>query len=139
MRDGNRMNLAGERVRERQDELDLTRTDLAGRLADQTDAQWNLEFPEVQRLEYGQRIISDLELLALGRALDGEHEWLLTGKVAYTPRRRKPAPKDGGGKAAIEIRWLTVRRLGGSTSGSSFIFGPNQFLRRSFFCTCRTD
>lgn len=99
MRNGNRMNLAGERVRERRDELDLTRTDLAGRLADSTDAQWNPEFPEIRRLEAGQRIISDLELLALGRALNCEPEWLLTGKVAYAPRRRKLAPKDGGEKS----------------------------------------
>ena len=103
MRDGNRVNLAGERVRERRDELDLTRTDLAGRLADQTDAQWNPEFPEIRRLEYGQRIISDLELLALGRALNCEPEWLLTGKVAYAPRRRKLVPKDDGGKTTTEI------------------------------------
>ena len=88
LRSGGRMNLAGERVRVRRDELDLTRTDLAGRLADHTDALWNPEFPEIRRIELGTRIVSDLELLALGHALDCEPEWLLTGKAAYAPKKK---------------------------------------------------
>lgn len=89
LRSGERMNLAGERVRQRRDELKLTRADLAGRLADNTDAVWNPAFPEIRRIETGQRIISDLELLALGQTLNCKPEWLLTGEDGYAPKGSK--------------------------------------------------
>ena len=89
LRSGERMNLAGERVRQRRDELKLTRMDLAGRLADHTDAVWNPAFPEIRRIELGTRLISDLEILALSLALKCEPEWLLTGKEVYAPKSIK--------------------------------------------------
>lgn len=77
--DGKLNQLAG-RVVTRRRALQLGQEDLCGRIAQVTDGVWNPTWRDVQRIERGQRIVSDIEVLILARALDCSPCWLLTGQ-----------------------------------------------------------
>ena len=64
----------------RRRELHLGQEDLCGRIAQLTAGEWNPTWRDVQRIERGQRIVSDIELLIIARALDCSACWLLTGQ-----------------------------------------------------------
>jgi transcriptional regulator with XRE-family HTH domain len=74
-----KLNQVHTRVRERRDTLGITQDALCGRIARLTDGGWNPDRMEVYRIEAGMRIVSDLELLALARALECSAAWLLVG------------------------------------------------------------
>lgn len=73
-------NLIGQRVKQRRQELKLTQEALNGRLAAITGAAWNPKTQEILHLERGTRLVTDLEVLALAKALESSLVWLLTGK-----------------------------------------------------------
>ncbi|MCX6379870.1 MAG: XRE family transcriptional regulator [Armatimonadetes bacterium] len=75
-----KVNQIGSRVRQRRTELKLTQDALCARLALATDGAWNADRMEIYRIEIGTRIVSDLELLALSRALKCAPYWLLLGE-----------------------------------------------------------
>lgn len=72
-------NQLGQRVRDRRAELDVTQDALCARLAQITNGGWIPDRKEIFRIEDGQRIVSDLETLALAEALECSPCWLLTG------------------------------------------------------------
>ena len=72
-------NQIGQRVRHRRARLRITQDALCARLADVTSGGWIPDRKEVFRIEDGQRIVSDLETLALAEALECSPCWLLTG------------------------------------------------------------
>ncbi len=76
----NRKNAVGERVRRRRVELKLTRDVLTARLAAVTEGRWNPSMQEVLHIEAGTRLVTDLEVLALGQALSVDACWLLLGR-----------------------------------------------------------
>ncbi len=82
------MNQVADRVRQRRRALKMTQERLCGRLADVTDGAWIADRQEVFRIEAGGRIVSDVELLALAKALECSPCWLLTG--AGTPITTAP-------------------------------------------------
>lgn len=75
----NKINQLGGRVREQRAASKLTQDGLCARLAFVTGGAWNADEQEIFRIEKGVRIVSDLELLALARALDCDPCWLLLG------------------------------------------------------------
>ena len=89
-----RKNLVGERVRLRRKALRLTLRALGGRIADVsagfTDEQWNPFDHEIAKIEKGQRICSDLELLCLANALECDPCWLLMGEDSGSASQPKP-------------------------------------------------
>jgi transcriptional regulator with XRE-family HTH domain len=72
-------NQIGERVRQRRSDLKLTQDQLNGRLVFVTYGQWNPSEQEILHIENGTRIVSDVEIIALGKALDCDPCWLLVG------------------------------------------------------------
>ena len=74
-----KVNQIADRVRTRRKALRLTQDALCARLALETNGGWNADRMEVYRIEVGSRIVSDLEILALARALECAAEWLLSG------------------------------------------------------------
>ncbi len=74
-----KINQINERLRTQRRARKLTQEQLCGRLADVTDGRWIANRKEIIHLEAGTRIVSDLELLALAKALDCSPCWLLTG------------------------------------------------------------
>ena len=85
-----KVNQVAPRVRERRAALKLTQDLLCARLAAITDGGWNADRMEIYRIESGDRIVSDLEMLALAQALECAPLWLLLGEE--TP----PNPKEAG-------------------------------------------
>jgi len=75
-----KLNQLAARAVARRRELRLGQEDLCGRIARLTEGVWNPTWRDVQRIELGQRIVSDIELLVLARALDCSPCWLLTGQ-----------------------------------------------------------
>ena len=75
-----RKNLVGERVKERRKELKMTQDALNGRLAFLTGSAWNPKTQEILHLERGTRLVTDIEVLVLAKALKTSTQWLLTGK-----------------------------------------------------------
>ena len=82
-----RMNAVGTRVRDRRKELRWGQDALCARIALATDGRWNPEWRDIVRIEGGTRKVSDLELLALARALECTAAWLLQ-ETAQTPDSR---------------------------------------------------
>lgn len=80
-----RKNLVGVRVRTRREALKLTRDVLTARIAAVTEGLWNPALQEVLHIEQGTRTVTDLEVLALGLALEIDACWLLTGGGEPTP------------------------------------------------------
>ena len=74
-----KLNQIGLRVRERRQVLNLEQDSLCARIALATDGEWNPAWQDVSRIENGARIVSDLEVLALARAMDCDPCWLLSG------------------------------------------------------------
>ena len=75
-----KMNQVGPRVRERRHELGLGQDDLCARIAQATNGAWNPAWQDISRIENGSRLVSDIELLAISKALDCSPCWLLTGE-----------------------------------------------------------
>ena len=65
-----KMNVVGERVKQRRAELGLTQDALCARLADRTNGAWIADRRDVYRIEDGRRSVHDVEVLALAKALD---------------------------------------------------------------------
>jgi transcriptional regulator with XRE-family HTH domain len=78
-----KLNQISARVRERRTELRLTQDALCARVALNTDGAWNADRMEVYRIETGTRIVSDLEALALAKALECSPVWLLLGRSEH--------------------------------------------------------
>ncbi len=77
--DDGKVNQIGERVKERRLALGLTQDAVCARLATYTNGCWNADRMEIYRIEGGERIVSDLEVLALSAALECDSCWLLRG------------------------------------------------------------
>lgn len=73
------LNQIKSRMRERRKKLKMTQEMLCGRVADVTAGRWVPARMDIVRIENGGRIVSDLELLALAKALECSPSWLLTG------------------------------------------------------------
>lgn len=69
-----KMNLVGPRVRERRNILQLTQTQLAARI--QVNGI-SLEQKAISRIELGERVVADYELLVLSQVLNVSVCWLL--------------------------------------------------------------
>jgi hypothetical protein len=76
------MNQIADRMRQRRRALKISQTRLCGRLADVTEGQWSADRQEIVRIELGGRIVSDVEILALAKALECSPCWLLTGETS---------------------------------------------------------
>ena len=74
-----KVNQVAERVRTRRKQLKLTQDAVCARLALETQGRWNADRMEIYRIEMGTRIVSDLEMLALARALECTPLWLFLG------------------------------------------------------------
>lgn len=77
-------NQIGARVRERRLALKLTQDAVCARLVTATDAlmdvPWIADDQEISKIENGNRTTTDLEILALARALECSACWLLVGQ-----------------------------------------------------------
>ena len=73
----NRMNGIGARVKARRKELGWNQDVLCARIASATEGVWNPEWRDMVRIEGGTRKVSDLELVAIARALECSVSWLL--------------------------------------------------------------
>jgi transcriptional regulator with XRE-family HTH domain len=65
-----KINLVGDRVYLTRTSLKLTQDVLCAKLAVVTDGAWIADRRDIWRIEQGLRIVSDLELIALAKALD---------------------------------------------------------------------
>ena len=65
-----RMNAVGIHVKERRKELGWNQDMLCARIAGATSGVWNPEWRDIVRIEGGTRKVSDLELVALAKALE---------------------------------------------------------------------
>lgn len=74
-----KLNQVGPRVRERRLALRLEQDGVCARVASATDGEWNPAWQDLSRIENGARMVSDLEVLALARALECGACWLLSG------------------------------------------------------------
>jgi transcriptional regulator with XRE-family HTH domain len=81
----NLYNQLGERVKECRKAVSITQEDLCTRLTTLTGGVWTPEFREISRLERGERMVTDLEILALAEAIDCSPCYLLTGEQHDTP------------------------------------------------------
>ncbi|HLK55236.1 MAG TPA: hypothetical protein VKU00_01650 [Chthonomonadaceae bacterium] len=79
-----RMNVVGPQVKERRKALRWGQDALCARIALATEGKWNPEWRDIVRIEGGTRKVSDLELLALAKALECTATWLLQ-ETAQTP------------------------------------------------------
>lgn len=74
-----KLNVVGERVRQRRRSLGLTQDELQGRLGYVTNGDWAVSGQEVLNIERGTRTVLDVELAALSDALECDARWLLLG------------------------------------------------------------
>ena len=79
-----KLNQVGPRARERRLALRLEQDGVCARVAMATDGEWNPAWQDLSRIENGARMVSDLEVLALARALDCDPCWLFSGVTAET-------------------------------------------------------
>lgn len=78
LRDQNgHLNLVGDHVRAKREELGLTRDMLAGRLAHETGGVWNPSVDELYNLEARIRTVTDLEIVVLAKVLGSSVLWLM--------------------------------------------------------------
>ncbi len=70
-------NIAGSRIKLMREKSNLTQTEVAAKLQ---LVNVNLEQKAISRIETGERLISDYELLAFSKVFDVSLSWLLTGK-----------------------------------------------------------
>ena len=73
-------NLVAARVKQKRLKLKLTQDALNGRLALVTDGEWNPSLQEILHIENGSRLVSDVEVVALAKALECGACWLLSGE-----------------------------------------------------------
>lgn len=73
------LNQVADRMRSRRRVQKLTQEQLCGRLADATEGLWIPARMDIVRIENGARIVSDLEIFALAKALGCTPCWLLAG------------------------------------------------------------
>jgi len=71
-----KMNIVGERVKEQRSALNISQTDLAARLQVLNVV---IEQKAISRIELGERLVTDYELLALAQCLNVSVMWLLKG------------------------------------------------------------
>ena len=74
-----KLNQLGARVLKRRTDLGLTQDAVCARLVEVTEAAWNADRREIFRIEAGRRTVTDLEVLALSKALTCAANWLLNG------------------------------------------------------------
>ena len=74
-------NQVSVRISKRREELRLTQNALCARLASATGALWNPDRRDIYKIERATRTVTDLELLALSKALECDPSWLLTGDI----------------------------------------------------------
>jgi transcriptional regulator with XRE-family HTH domain len=72
-------NQVAARVKQRRKALKVTQEGLCARLAYVTEGRWVADRQEIVRIESGGRIVSDVELIALAKALECDPCWLLLG------------------------------------------------------------
>jgi transcriptional regulator with XRE-family HTH domain len=77
------LNQIKSRMRERRKKLKMTQEMLCGRIADVTAGRWVPARMDIVRIENGGRLVSDLEILALAKALGCSASWLLTGEGSF--------------------------------------------------------
>jgi transcriptional regulator with XRE-family HTH domain len=73
------MNQIYERMQQQRQALGLTQDQLCARIADVTAGAWNPSRKDIGRCETGTRIISDIEMLYLAKALECDPCWLFLG------------------------------------------------------------
>jgi transcriptional regulator with XRE-family HTH domain len=76
----NKINMVGGRVKERRLELELTRDQLAARVAVASRQSWVPDEPEIYKIEDGRRSVHDIEIMLLAKALEADPCWLLVGR-----------------------------------------------------------
>jgi hypothetical protein len=64
-------------VREKRLELNLTQDALCARIAAETGGLWNPSEDEVWKIQAGKRIVGDLEIKVLAKALSVSVMWLM--------------------------------------------------------------
>lgn len=83
------MNVVGLRVRDRRTALKLKQDELCGLLAGISFGKWAPSRLDIYRIEHGDRLVSDLELIALAATLECTTGWLLHGdSEAMSPAAR---------------------------------------------------
>jgi transcriptional regulator with XRE-family HTH domain len=73
-------NLCGKRVKMARIDMEMTQIDLSAALS--VDLGMEISQKALSRLEKGQRLVRDIELVALGKILEVSIEWLVTGGTA---------------------------------------------------------
>lgn len=76
-----RMNIVGNRLKERRNQLGLGQDELCALIADTTNGAWNPAWQDISRIENGARTVTDLEILALATATSCDPCWLLETKA----------------------------------------------------------
>lgn len=87
------MNAVGSQVRLRRKQLGAKLDAMCGRIATATGGVWVPTWRDLQRIERGERIVSDFELVALAAALDLDISELLGGDVHGVPALKRLALK----------------------------------------------
>ena len=72
-----KVNIVGQRVRQRRKELKLSQKDLAAKMELEGVT---IEQRAISRMEIGDRVVTDYEVLTLAKVLKVEVMWLLTGE-----------------------------------------------------------
>lgn len=70
-------NIVGERVKAKREDKEMTQEELAHAMQREGVI---IEQKAISRIELGQRLVPDYELLVLSKVLGVSLEWLLTGK-----------------------------------------------------------
>jgi transcriptional regulator with XRE-family HTH domain len=78
-----KLNQISATLKERRKMLKLTQDNLCGRLAEVTEGRWTPQWRDIVRIERGTRIVSDLEIIALCRALDCSLTELLDTQILF--------------------------------------------------------
>ena len=85
------LNQLADRMRMRRRSLKMTQEAFCGRIASVSEGLWVPARMDVVRIENGGRIVSDLEILTLAKALACSACWLLTGEGDLAPPKLSPA------------------------------------------------
>ncbi len=72
-----KVNIVGQRVRQRRKELKLSQKDLAAKMELEGVT---IEQRAISRMEIGDRVVTDYEVLTLAKVLKVDVMWLLTGE-----------------------------------------------------------
>ena len=73
------LNQVADRMRSRRRAIKVTQEQFCGRVAESSAGMWVPARMDIVRIENGGRLVSDLEILALAKALGCSPCWLLTG------------------------------------------------------------